>query len=45
MLRNTMGGGEEVYMSVHISVTKVHAPMLLALQGDGGVQFPEKNLT
>ena len=38
MLRNTMG-------SVQISVMKVYGAIILALQGVGGVQFPEKNVT
>ena len=38
------GGGGGVYGSAHISVTKVHGPMLLALREGGGVQFSEKVL-
>ena len=41
MLRNvTQRKG--IYGSAKISVSKVHAPTLIALQGCGGVQFPEK---
>ena len=42
MLRNRSVG---VYGSDYLGVTNVYGPTLFAIQGGGGVKFPEKNIT
>ena len=37
-------GGIRVTRSAQISITKVRAPILLALPGGGDFQFPERTL-